>query len=236
MLKLLLFDAFRTLFDTKDTHTVAVRRILESQNITGIDIEAFHRQWDVFIVEQWSADGPFRLQWDMFEDCLDRTFRHFEAVRYDARAGIEIWKDLVASAPPFPEAAPVLAALNGSYRTAIVSNSDNFEMDICLSRLGADFDAVFTSENVRSYKPRPELFQAALEEFGARPDEAIMIGDSLNADVAGAHNAGLRAVWINRGGGAPKPGGPVPDFTLPDLTGLPALLQSLQAPPEIPRT
>lgn len=227
MLKLLLFDAFRTLFDTKDTHTLAVQQIFETQNITGIDINEFHNQWDVFIVEQWRADGPFQLQWPMFADCLERTFRHFHAAQYNTDAGIKLWLDLVASSPPFPEVGDVMAQLHGRYQTAIVSNSDNFEMKICLERMGLAFDAVFTSEDVRSYKPRPDIFNAALEHFGAAPHEAVMIGDSLNADVAGAHNAGIRAIWINRSDWTPGPDQPAPEFTLPDLTGLPALVRQL---------
>jgi FMN phosphatase YigB (HAD superfamily) len=35
---------------------------------------------------------------------------------------------------------------------------------------------------------------------GATPDEAIYIGDSVSADVPGAHAAGIRAVWMNRTG------------------------------------
>lgn len=227
MLKLLLFDAFRTLFDTYDTHTRAVRMIFETQGIAGVDVEAFHHKWDEYIVEKWRAPGAFELQWPMFEDCLARTFAHFGVAHGDAAAGNRLWLDLVAASPPFPETAEVVQPLSRQYKTAIVSNSDNFEMEICLSRLNLKFDAVFTSEDVRSYKPRPEIFLAALEHFGASPDDAIMIGDSLNADVAGAHNAGIRAVWINRTGRTLPPGGPEPEFTLPDLTGLPKILESI---------
>ena len=228
MLKVLFFDAFRTLFDTKDTHIEAVRLIFETQNVTGVDIEAFHNKWDEYILENWTAPGGFRLQWPMFEECLARAFEHFGISHGDAAAGNKLWLELVAGAPPFPEARRVVGPLQKQYRTAIVSNSDNFEMKICLERLALDFDAVFTSEDARCYKPRPEIFKMALEYFQAAPQEAIMIGDSWTADVQGAAAAGLRCVWINRTGRDTPSGGAQPVAVLPDLNDLPHVLETLK--------
>jgi 2-haloacid dehalogenase len=226
MIKVLFFDAFRTLFDTFKTHTEATRLILEHEKL-DVDFNEFHDKWDERIMERWRADEPFRLLWPIFEDCLIDTFEYCGAKNYDAAAGIKMWLDLVASAPPFPETVAVVEPLSRQYKTAIVSNSDNFEMKLCLERLGLNFDAVFTSEDVRSYKPRVEIFQAALAHFDASPDEAVMIGDSLSADVEGARNAGLKSIWINRTGKEIPPGKPRPDFTLPDLKGLPEILAAM---------
>lgn len=45
-------------------------------------------------------------------------------------------------------------------------------------------------------KPDPEPFERALAELDAEPEHAIYVGDSLEADVAGAHEAELRSVWV----------------------------------------
>lgn len=60
----------------------------------------------------------------------------------------------------------------------------------------------------RHMKPHRSIFEAALRDAGVRADEALMVGDSLHADVHGALAAGLRAVWLRRGGDAPaeRPG------------------------------
>jgi len=55
----------------------------------------------------------------------------------------------------------------------------------------------------RHMKPHRSIFETALREAGVRADEALMVGDSLHADVHGALAAGLRAVWLRRGGDAP---------------------------------
>lgn len=57
---------------------------------------------------------------------------------------------------------------------------------------------VFTSEDAKSYKPRPELFEMALKETGLNPQEIVHIGDSLSSDIEGASNLGINTIWINR--------------------------------------
>lgn len=49
-------------------------------------------------------------------------------------------------------------------------------------------------------KPAPEFFQAALEDMGCRPEEAAMVGDDAESDVAGALSAGLKAALLVRTG------------------------------------
>lgn len=47
-------------------------------------------------------------------------------------------------------------------------------------------------------KPDPAIFQLALDELGVDPKDAWCVGDSLATDVAGAHRAGITAIWLNR--------------------------------------
>lgn len=60
------------------------------------------------------------------------------------------------------------------------------------------FDFVITSEDVRSYKPRPELFIAGLDAIGTHPDGVLHVGDSLTNDVAGGQRLGIATGWTNR--------------------------------------
>ena len=48
-------------------------------------------------------------------------------------------------------------------------------------------------------KPAPAIFQAALDRVGVSAADAIMVGDSLKADVLGAQAAGIRAALIDPG-------------------------------------
>ncbi|MBI1724955.1 MAG: HAD-IIA family hydrolase [Candidatus Tectomicrobia bacterium] len=52
-------------------------------------------------------------------------------------------------------------------------------------------------------KPGPFLFEQAMAELGVRAAEAVMVGDNLRTDVAGARAAGMASVWVNRWGALP---------------------------------
>jgi putative hydrolase of the HAD superfamily len=56
---------------------------------------------------------------------------------------------------------------------------------------------VITSEASSSLKPNKEIFDFAFERTGAKPEESIMLGDSLEVDIIGAMRAGIDQVFIN---------------------------------------
>ncbi len=65
------------------------------------------------------------------------------------------------------------------------------------SQLGHYFEEVITSETSNSIKPNKEIFEYALKVTKASLTESIMIGDNLDADIQGAMNAGMDAVFVN---------------------------------------
>ncbi len=222
MIKALFFDAFRTLFDSHGTHIDATRTIL-ARNGLDIDPDAFHNKWDEFILSGWK-DGEFMLQWPMFEKCLAMTFEFFHVENYDTKKDIHCWLDMVAGAPVFPEVETTLAKLEEKYIIAIVSNTDNFEIGMCLERHPLPVRLVVSSEDARCYKPNKKIFNDALAAAGVKSSEAVMIGDSQFADVSGAFSAGIKSIWINRLGSKPRLDLPAPDAELPDLTDVPPVI------------
>lgn len=102
----------------------------------------------------------------------------------------------------YPEVPDVLARLRaGGARLAVVSNWDVSLHDV-LERTGLRrlVDAVVISAELGVAKPDPAIFHAALERLGADAEGAVHVGDSLQADVAGARAAGLQAVLVVRDG------------------------------------
>ena len=87
----------------------------------------------------------------------------------------------------------------------IVSNIDTADIIQAIDYHGLKPAGVFTSEDARSYKPRKELFELALQKTGLKPDEVIHIGDSISSDIKGASAVGINSLWLNRfGKGIPK--------------------------------
>jgi FMN phosphatase YigB (HAD superfamily) len=104
----------------------------------------------------------------------------------------------------FDDAAPALAELRRmGLRLVCVSNWD-VSLPEVLARCGLDgkLDAVVTSAGTGARKPDPSIFEAALRIAGCSAAEAIHVGDTPAEDGAGARAAGIRALSLDRGGGA----------------------------------
>jgi HAD superfamily hydrolase (TIGR01458 family) len=77
-------------------------------------------------------------------------------------------------------------------------------------------------------KPSPDFFRLALDAAGVPPEHAVMVGDDLAADIAGAQQVGMRAILVRTGKGAephPQPSPTESDATIDGLADLPDLLR-----------
>ena len=91
----------------------------------------------------------------------------------------------------------VLGKLAGHFRLGIISNNyGNLETICRQTGLAPCMQVLVDSALVGAVKPDPLIFQRALEQMSVRPEEAVMVGDSLPRDIRGARALGLRAVWL----------------------------------------
>ena len=149
-------------------------------------------------------------------DALDRAFG----------ASVPSW-------PAFADSAGALSDLSGRYRLVVLSNVDRESFAASNRRLGVDFDAIYTAEDIGSYKPDPANFDYMLRhleaDHGIQPDAILHVAQSLFHDHAPAKATGLDTVWIDRqrlsaggewGATAPVEEPPTPDhvfFSMADL-------------------
>ena len=128
----------------------------------------------------------------------------------------------------YPETLPLLEQLGREYRLGLVTNGPcDLQCDkIERTGLVGRFVCTLISRDVGVMKADPRIFQLALGQLAASPDEAVMVGDSLWHDVKGAHAAGIRAVWANYES-RPAPNDVVPDLVIGSLAELPAALKQL---------
>jgi putative hydrolase of the HAD superfamily len=99
----------------------------------------------------------------------------------------------------FPFTHETLTYLKNKYVLHIITNGfkDVQAIKLDASNLGQYFSEVITSECVGCTKPDKRIFDHALERAGVRASECLMIGDSLEADMLGAKNAGIDQVFFN---------------------------------------
>ncbi len=136
--------------------------------------------------------------------------------------------------PAFPDTTAALQRLKKNHRLVIVSNVDRASFLLTQKRLGAEFDAVVTAEDVQTYKPATAHFTRALEiaaGWGVARSEVLHVAQSLYHDHAPALALGFQTVWINRRrgksgtGATPTTDAPVkPTWEAPDMTTLAEML------------
>jgi putative hydrolase of the HAD superfamily len=99
----------------------------------------------------------------------------------------------------FPNAHETLGYLQDRYTLHLISNGfkEACEKKLEHSKLAPYFDTIVISEIVGINKPDRRIFEHALKNGNAIKEEAVMIGDNLDADVRGAQNAGLEAIFFN---------------------------------------
>lgn len=139
----------------------------------------------------------------------------------------EYWQN-----PPLqPEAREFLSGF--PLPVCIVSNADRADIETALARHDLRVAQVVTSEEVRSYKPAPKIFETALRQTGWRRAHVMHVGDSLHSDVGGARAVGLRTGWVNRAHRIHDIGNHRPDHEFGDLLELTALVRRWGAGPAV---
>ena len=128
----------------------------------------------------------------------------------------------------FDDAIEALEALRGAgYRLACVTNRSfggpRFLEEMRDLGLTQFFEVISISCDLGYMKPHPRIFQHALDALGLEPREAVTVGDSLHADVAGAQALGMTAVWRRRPIARQETDGVRPDFVVDELGAIPAL-------------
>jgi putative hydrolase of the HAD superfamily len=99
-----------------------------------------------------------------------------------------------------PGAREMLETLSRKYRVAAVTNGDPEMQSAKLDSLGVDcFETVIHAGYDTLAKPDPEPFHVALDAVDTHVSQALFVGNSLDADIAGAAAAGLRSVWVSDG-------------------------------------
>ncbi|MEI6493344.1 MAG: HAD family hydrolase [Verrucomicrobiota bacterium] len=125
-----------------------------------------------------------------------------------------------------PDAKETLARLKPEFKIGLLTNGvpDLQRGKLADSGLAPFFDAVAVSGEHMIGKPKPEIFHILLRELGTAPDAAVMVGNSLARDIAGAQAAGIAVtVWL-RVPGSEEFADVTPDHTINALHELPPLL------------
>ena len=106
--------------------------------------------------------------------------------------------------PAFPDTADALRRLKTRYKLVILSNVNRDGIAASNRKLGVQFDAIYTAQDIGSYKPNPRNFEYLLEhlksDLDLNPDQVLHTAQSLHHDHVQAKAFGLSNSWIDRQG------------------------------------
>ena len=227
----LFIDFDDTLYDTYGNAVIALRETFEA-----FQLERWFADPQVFYDAYWAANIDLWSRYSRSE--ITRPFLIVERFRRPLSVGdglpvteslcLEMsdrFLEFCSSKPGVVEGAHELMDYlrQRGYRMNMTSNGFHEVQYKKLAACGLRdyFDTIILSEDAGANKPSPQYFDYALKVSGARRETTLMIGDNLNTDIVGAHNAGLDTILFNRWGVEPSD---VPTHTVNRLLDIKTIL------------
>lgn len=199
------FDLDHTLWDFEKNSRLTFQKIFKEGNI-AIDIERFLQFYVPINLEYWKLYREEKvskkeLRYQRLRRSLDATGASLDdnQIHQLSKAYIQYLSSFnhVVSG-----ALDILNYLKPRYRLHIITNGfeEVQEKKLRNSQMRQYFQVVVNSEMAGVKKPNPRIFQLALKKAEVAATNALMIGDSLEADVLGAQQLGIHALHFNTNG------------------------------------
>ena len=203
--KCIFFDLDHTLWDYEANSEETLRELFEryALNNTGVAcFENFHTKFKEINLDLWDQYDRGMITSDTIrKERFKRLLNHFDA--FNESLATDLSAAYLSICPSkgklMPHALDTVAYLHKKYDLTIITNG--FEeiqhIKLVAGNLSRYFNHMITSQKAGCKKPAPQIFEYALKSNGIRCHEALMVGDNLLNDVAGAQNAYIDAVFFN---------------------------------------
>ncbi|MEG0851628.1 MAG: YjjG family noncanonical pyrimidine nucleotidase [Flavobacterium sp.] len=195
------FDLDHTIYDFDKNSALTFQAIFTEMELIGVDDFMTHFKpindsyWERFSKEEISRDF---LRYGRLKDTFDAINLKIndDHIYYIAD---EFIGKLPSHNHVFNGAYETLDVLKNNYRLHIITNGPDLvqEKKMKNANLTAYFQTITNSELAGVKKPHPGIFQHALTTANTKAENSLMIGDNINADVHGALNVGMQAIWFN---------------------------------------
>ena len=211
MLKALLLDMDETLTDTQAANhqakqlmanDMAARFSIDGQRFADAYVLGIYREWSesqharYMPIIETQSEGTFRVQ--LIRDLLaEQGISEFSAD--DAQALQDKFdSDRLAAFDFFPGIEAFLAEARKLFTLVVITNGPEFSQipKVEAVQLSKHVDHIIIGGQEPEQKPAVSIFEKALQLAHCEAHEAIHIGDSLAADIVGAHHSGITSVWI----------------------------------------
>jgi 2-haloacid dehalogenase len=225
--KVLTFDCYGTLIDWESGIFKALMPLAAKANVGDSRDQLFQ----VFAKHESAQEDetPSMPYSQLLSVVYKRLAREWRVAVTNEEANI--FGASVPDWPEFTDSVDALRYLKNHYKLVILSNVDRISFRYSNARLKVDFDAIYSAQDIESYKPSPRNFEYMLkrlkDDFGIERPDILHTAQSLFHDHAPANRFGLASAWIDRrhaeqGWGAtmPPPGTPNYNFRFDSMADL----------------
>ena len=201
-IKAIFFDADNTIVDHKECERQALEYLFKG---IGVSYKQEYQEifrpldrdlWDGVALNKCSIPKELIPEY-RFKVLFDKI--HIEYNNY--KKANQLFQDgLEQSVALIEKADEVIEYLyNKNYKLYVVTNGlIRLQKPRIINSTIADyFSDIIVSEEVGVAKPNPKIFDVLLQRSNLKPNEAIVVGDSLEKDIQGAKNANIKSVWYN---------------------------------------
>jgi len=226
--QLVFFDLDGTLLDFETAQVESLIATLQAFNLPSHDtivadyIRINHTCWQQMEHGELEASRipQIRISTLFLQYGITADVDAFNAHYRDTFAGNAILIDGATDILRYAQGRPNLQVV------ALTNGLKNMQHDrLRNANIAKYFDAVYTSEELDSFKPHTAMFVRAYEKLGLPLTQrnALIVGDSLTSDIKGGNDFGIDTCWYNPNGQA-NPGGPTPVYQIAVLNELKRIL------------
>lgn len=196
------FDLDHTLWDFEKNSALAFKTIFKKNNL-AINLDTFLEAYVPINLSYWKMfrEGAISKE-DLRYKRLNEAFLHIKEEQPKETIN-KLAVDYISYLPEnnhlFAHVAPTLEYLKQKYTLHIITNGfDEVQFKkLRNSKIEHYFKTVTTSETAGVKKPDPVIFKTALQNANSNANNALMIGDNLEADIVGAEKVGLQTIFFD---------------------------------------
>ena len=201
-IKHIFFDLDHTLWDF-ETNSAKAFDYIFTHNKVGVDLNKFLEVYKPINFSYWKLYREEKVSKSALR--YKRLKESFDGLSYEISDDLihHLSKVYIDNLPNYNQlfdgTIDVLNYLEPKYEMHIITNGFDEIQSLKLERSGIKkyFDKIITSESAGVKKPNPRIFDFALQSAKTVPENSMMIGDNLEADIQGALNMNMKAIFCN---------------------------------------
>ncbi|AHM61851.1 had superfamily (subfamily ia) hydrolase, tigr02254 [Flammeovirgaceae bacterium 311] len=205
--KYLFFDLDHTLWDHNANSEETLRELYQKYSLEQIGnfcSDSFCQTFDTINRQLWSLNEAGEMgREELRSQRFVRVLEALGSTSHPEWVTVGLDRDYMSICPAKPGLLPyareVLEYCHKRFPMYVLTNGFSDVQDIKLKAAGIEhfFDGIYTAEDAGAAKPSTIFFDYVLKKINAKPQDCLMVGDNLKADIIGAASAGIDSVFYN---------------------------------------